>query len=100
LARHLLLVINFIREVISGFCTQDDNLIKIKIWGRLRNLVELQRKLVGFITEFGDVLPNLPFAYTLEHSHHSLNSFGKLKIKTTYILTIQILKTTIPVLFL
>ena len=62
--------------------------------------MELQRKLVGFITEFGDVLPNLPFAYTLEHSRRSPNSFGRLKIKTKYILTIQMLKTTIPVLFL
>jgi hypothetical protein len=76
LARYLIIAINFIREIISAFCLQQDRELKIKLWVRLGNLVTLQQKLVAFVTEYGNVLSSLPFAYTLEHADRAHHIFG------------------------
>jgi len=66
------LAINFFRESVTSFVADNDPELRVKIWLRLRNILQLQRFLVCHFDSF----PYLPLAYVAEKTIGSRDRDG------------------------
>lgn len=72
LGRYLVLAINFFRESISAFIDNRDPELRVKVWLRLLNILQLQK----FLVKHFDSFPSLPTAYIGEKTISSSDGAG------------------------
>ncbi|ODM88226.1 Fanconi anemia group D2 protein [Orchesella cincta] len=72
LGQYLVLAINFFRESVCAFVADSDPELRVKIWLRLENILQLQKFLVSHF----DYFPSLPLAYVAEKTIGSKDKDG------------------------
>ncbi|CAL8096504.1 unnamed protein product [Orchesella dallaii] len=72
LGHYLVMAINFFRESVCAFVADSDPELRVKIWLRLENILQLQKSLVSHF----DYFPSLPLAYVAEKTIGSKDKDG------------------------